>query len=392
MTAEPLPWERHREVVPIGDGRRVLHVSTRFLRGGAERNIAHFIEWERAAGFDVELAVGPDSLVSDEGAGIRVHRLTHLTRNVNPVRDALGLIELRRLISRGRYDIVHTHLSKAGILGRVAAKGVASRTVHTVHMASFGAGYGRIGSLVFRLAEQRSAALSHALAFVGNDLLDLYAGHGIGRPEQRLVVHSPINLERLLGTRAWTDDERQRARLHLGVDRDAPLIASVGALEPRKRHAMLIEELATTLKATGATLAIAGEGPERRPLERRAQALGVRSQVQLVGHLDDVAELLAASDVLVHASSAEGVPQVVIQALAAAVPVVATDVTGLRETVDAPIAIASASGLGLGEQVRGQLANPLPPLEPQAFEPWSCPAVDDRIALLHEILVGSQNA
>ncbi|TMD81815.1 MAG: glycosyltransferase family 4 protein, partial [Chloroflexi bacterium] len=132
---------------------RILHVATRLAPGGAPRNIAFTLEWELNHGHEVHLALGSKQLPSGFPAGIHLHVVPDLVRGLNVVRDLRANRDLGVLIRRLQVDVVHTHYSKAGILGRIAARGQTPVLVHTVHMASFGSGYPRALSLLFRAAE-----------------------------------------------------------------------------------------------------------------------------------------------------------------------------------------------------------------------------------------------
>ncbi|MEX2446312.1 MAG: glycosyltransferase, partial [Dehalococcoidia bacterium] len=133
-----------------------------------------------------------------------------------------------------------------------------------------------------------------------------------------------------------------------------------------------------------ADLVIAGDGPERPRLQQLAAEAGCADAVHLLGFVEDVPAVLAASDALVHASAAEGVPQVVIQALAAGAPVLATDVVGLREVPDAPVTIVRANGDGLLDAARGFVSAPRPqPVPLAALDAWRPSSVHDELARLH---------
>lgn len=329
------------------------------------------------------MALGRDSGRSGFPDGVRIHPVESLVRDVDPRRDLLALGQLRSLIRAGRYDMVHTHLSKAGIVGRIAARGTVPRVVHTVHMASFGRGYHPIASLAFRQAERRCAAFTNAVAFVGSDLLELYHRSGIGRPQSSVIIRSPIEIERFLATRSWSDAQRLGARRELGIPPDRPVIIAIGALEARKRYELMIRELLPLLSTGEVTLVIAGDGRERSALERVATRNGVANHVRFLGHVDDAASPVAAANLLVHTSSVEGVPQVVIQALAAGKPVVATEVTGLREVVGAPVSVLPTNAEGLADEVSARLEDPPTPVDAVAFSSWTCPTIDIEIAAFH---------
>ena len=122
---------------------RILHITTRHRRGGAERNLRYTTELEVARGYDVHVAVGTDDFVDDFPPEVRRHPVDALVRDLSPVADMRATAELRELIRAHGYDVVHTHQSKAGVLGRLAAGTCSATVVHTAHMASFGPGYHR---------------------------------------------------------------------------------------------------------------------------------------------------------------------------------------------------------------------------------------------------------
>lgn len=365
---------------------RVLHIATRWLDAGSERNILHSMEWEQRAGYEVELATSNGRHLGPVETRFRIHRVRALRRSINPVRDLRALGELRRILRAGRYDIVHTHQSKAGILGRLAARRHPSRVVHTVHMASFGSGYGSAAGAAFRFAERRCASLTDVMVYVGLELRDQYLGSSIGTPESSLVIRSPVNLGAHLATRNWTDAQRRHARQVFGIPPDGTLLVAVGALTARKRPGLMVRQLATLLASAGMRLAVAGDGPEAGATERAARAAGVADRVHLLGHVDDVSSLIATADVFVHASIVEGVPQSVVQALAAARPVVATSVQGLREVEGARVRVVSPSGHGLADAVTETLRRPPEPVAREALTEWTAESIDRSIAALHERL------
>ncbi len=157
---------------------------TRHQHGGCEKNVLHTIDWERRAGHEVHIAVGVQSDRSDLPTDLTVHVVPHFVREVRPDLDLLALRQLRHLIQAGRYDIVHTHQSKAGSLGRLASKGGRRQLVHTVHMSSFGQAYGAIPSQLYLLAERDCARTTDRdlASTVGVGLREDYLAAGVGRP------------------------------------------------------------------------------------------------------------------------------------------------------------------------------------------------------------------
>jgi glycosyltransferase involved in cell wall biosynthesis len=370
-------------------GIRILHVATRHRVGGAERNLLHTVSRELERGFDVHVAVGTSELRADFPPGVRLHALPDLVRAVSPSADRRALRSIRRLVRANRFDVVHTHQSKAGALGRAAARGLVPVVLHTVHMSSFGPAYGRTRSAVFRALERWLAGFTDKLIFVGTDLQRRYLRAGIGSPDRCVIVRSPIpNLGDLLELRHTSADQRRRARAALGIPNPRDVILSVAALDRRKRHDLAIKSLAPLLAGGQTQLLIAGEGLERSALERLCDRLGVRQWVRFMGFVADVKPLYAAADVLVQTSALEGVPQTVAQAVAAGVPVVATEVDGLCEVVsDSHVTVLPPDGRHLLDAVRAALAAPAPPPAPaELVRPWLPESVDRQLAPVQDWL------
>lgn len=364
---------------------RVLHIATRHRRGGARRNLVQRVGLESAAGDDVTVVVGADSDIGDFAPPIRVVQIHALRRRVDPVNDLRALLQLRRLMTQRQFDIVHTHQSKAGVVGRLAARGRATVVVHTVHMAAFGGGYSPLQSKLFRAAERSCGRLTDYLIFVGWELQKMYADAGIGHRDRRLVLRSPIDIDGFAAARHMTAEERRSARSLLGLKPDVPVVVAAGLLEPRKRFSLIVQSLAPLLRAGQLQLVIAGEGPLRDELAALVGRLDLRG-MHLLGYVGDMPRLFSAADLLVHASVAEGVPQVVIQALAAGVPVVATLSEGLCEVPGAPISVVDRSGMGLQAAVLAAVGAPREPVPLSCLKEWRPDDVAGKLAIFHEHL------
>lgn len=314
-----------REVGGAGGTTRVVHVVTRFARGGSERRLLDALEVPG----EHHVIAGGDSAPERLRAladRCEVTMARHLLREVHPVHDARALADLLRSFRRLRPDVVHTHQSKAGLLGRVAAAATGVPvTYHSASMASFGPGFSPGASRAYELAERVSARFVDRYLVVGQDLCTRLAGAGIP-PSRMTVVRSSID-GASFPTGGWV--ERAAAREALGLAAEAPVVAFVGSLEPRKG----IDRLPATLSRATAehrpvTLLVAGDGPLRPDLDA-VDLPGV--DVRVLGHVDDVAQVLHAADVLALPSAAEGLPQVLVQAAMCGTPFVAYEVDGVGE-------------------------------------------------------------
>jgi glycosyltransferase involved in cell wall biosynthesis len=348
---------------------RILHIATRHRVGGAERNLMGLIAREVALGHDVEVALGEER--TDVGFGeVPVRAVAQLQREISPLADVRAVKRIRDLILRGGYDVVHTHQSKAGVVGRIAAARSGAYVIHSVHMPSFGDGYRRAESRAFVAAERLCARATQEYVFVGREIRDMYVARGVADESRATLLRSPVPISRLLASR---DDGRQKDALRKRLIRgpiDAVVVAIVSALDARKRVDLAIRMLAPILRAGRVYLVIAGEGPEDGAIRELIRAEGLVDSVQMLGHVAEVDDVFIAADVLVHTSRVEGVPQVVIQALAGGLPVVATEAEGLREVGDAAIRVLDRTGVGLAEAVLAVAANPPKAVAPEALRDW----------------------
>lgn len=367
---------------------KILHVATRHRRGGAERNLIHTMQRELDRGWEVHAAIHPVEYQPTLPAQTRVHFVPQMVREISPRRDLAAAWTLRQLVRREKFDVVHTHQSKAGVLGRFAAWRLAPVIVHTIHMPSFGAAYTSHTSWAFQQLERLGGKITDYFVTVGAELRDTYLQAGIGRPEQYVVIHSPIHVTRFGELRDVSRSQRSRWREELGVNLNARVILSIGALDPRKRHDVTMRQLASEMNDQNLLLMIAGEGPADAGLRALAADLGVQDHVRMLGFVEDVRPLFGIADALIHVSEVEGVPQVVLQALAAGVPVVASAVEGLSEVEDAPLLIIGSDCVGLGNALRTALADPEPFRLPDIdlLRDWSPEQIDLKLQALHTII------
>lgn len=297
---------------------------------------------------DHEVVLGAESdllAARHQLAPAAVHLEPTLVRRPDPVADLTALLRLTRRIRRGGYDVVYTHQSKAGAVGRAAAQlGGRPACVHSLSMANFGPGYGRLEDHLFRLIERWLARHTAAYAVVGRDLARRFEEVGIA-PSRLHIVRSDARLpEHPVDRAAARDGLCER----LDIANDRPLLLALGSLEARKGVMALPELLGEVSARTSRrpVLVVAGDGPLAGPLQQLIEALGLADDVRLIGHVSPVDEVVAAADVMVLLSVAEGLPQVLVQAAAAGRPFVAYDVDGVTELLELG---ASGSAVPLGD-------------------------------------------
>ncbi len=306
---------------------RVLLVVTHLDPGGAQETVILLAGGLGEAGYDVTVAArsgAEEARVS--AAGAEVVRLEHLFRPVSPSRDVRAYRELGRLLRRG-FDVVHTHSSKAGVLGRVAARRMrVPAIVHTSHGLPVTPDMGR-GTRTILVAAERAAARScDAVVAVSRATARELTELRIARPEQIVVIPSGVDVTRFANAR-----DRGGARKALGVDPSAPVVGWVGRHFEQKRPEQVIAAARRIVaEVPDAVFVMAGDGPL---LEQSRAAAAGEPRIRVLGHRGDVETVYAALDVMLLASAWEGLPRTVIEAHAAGVPVVSTDVSGVGEVV-----------------------------------------------------------
>jgi len=306
----------------------IVRLVTRLNVGGPARH-ALILTRDLAEEFPTVLAVGQvgprEGELSDPA--VTVHRLP-LRREVHPPSDVRALAAVRRFLAQERPWLVHTHMAKAGTMGRLAAQTIRPRplTVHTFHGHVLEGYFKKPVERAFLEAERRLARRTDRLIAVSPEVRDELLDLGIGRPDQIQVVPLGLDLDRFLAL----DGPSGALRAQLGLGPDVPLVGIVGRLVP-------IKDVATTISAVqkleGVHLAVVGDGEVRPALEAEAAALGVADRVHFTGWADDVVAVMADIDVAALSSRNEGTPVALIEPLAAGRPVVGTDVGGVSFVV-----------------------------------------------------------
>lgn len=312
---------------------RVMLVITRLELGGAQRVVLYTARRLDRRRFTVALVWGPGDRLDGETCaidGLECIQVPSLVRAVAPASDLRALRDLRRAMRAFRPDVVHTHSSKAGILGRLAAKleGVPT-VVHTVH----GFGFTPLQPLpmrfAFRSAEKVLARWTDHFITVSETDRRRGVEIGLFTGDRSTVIRAGIDLE---GFRSAGGGDAVRKQL--GIPGQVPLVTQVGNFKPQKAPLDFVRVAAATAERFPETwFVMVGDGPLRPAAEELARTLGVAERVVFCGWWDDVPALLDATTVSVLTSVHEGLPCSVVEALAAGVPVVATAVDGTVEVV-----------------------------------------------------------
>jgi glycosyltransferase involved in cell wall biosynthesis len=318
---------------------RIVHVITRLIVGGAQENTLLSCRGQHRLGHSVTLLTGGEtgpegSLLSralSEGYDVRI--VPSLRRNIHPRLDARVVDELAGVFRRLQPDVVHTHSSKAGIVGRWAAhRARVPRIVHTIHGLAFTASGSRTVNKVYEFLERRTAPITDRIVCVAKAMRDQSLAARIGSPAQYAIVYSGMETEAFLHPPVSRDEVRAR----LGIHPDDVVVGTIARLFYMKGHDDLLES-ARWLCATHPKIKFlwVGDGILRERFERRIGELGLKDHFVLTGLVAPVQipELVNAMDILVHPSRREGLARALPQGSLAGVPVVTYDVDGNREAL-----------------------------------------------------------
>jgi glycosyltransferase involved in cell wall biosynthesis len=349
--------------VPPAAPRRdlsILHLITRLERGGSSECTLLQALGAAARGHTVCIASGPtpvpSPLLSRAGSAPRVRLLTlaGLCRELRPWSDLRTLLGLVRLLRRERFDIIHTHTSKAGALGRIAAllAGRRRTLLHQPHGHLFYGYYGALGTALLIGAERILAPLARTQIALSWRGVEEHLGRRVGRIDRFTAIPSGIDLRPFRTART----RRPSSRGRLGLPGDAFAIGTLCRLEPIKGVEDLLRGfLQAAADRPRLRLILAGDGPLRERLRDLARDSGLLQRVHVATGWVRPEEVLPALDLFVLASRNEGMGRALVEAMACGVPVAGSAVGGVPEVLEEgragllfppaePAAIAAAIG------------------------------------------------
>lgn len=319
---------------------KVCHIITRLIVGGAQENtLATCVGLQRDYGCEVDLVVGPTEgpegtlMEAAREADVRTILVPDLIRTVSPDRDLNALRELRMQIRKGRYDIIHTHSAKAGILGRIAAGREHTPTVlHTIHGLPFHEYERWYRNALYIAAERFAARYTTHFISVADAMTRKSLAAGIGRPDQYTTIHSGMDLDAFLAAQRDSAPLRQR----LGIEPGDFVFGKIARLFELKGHEFLFAAAPAIVRADPRVkFLLVGDGVLRRHFEQEALRLGLDRHFLFVGLVPPgaVPRYVGCMDALVHLSLREGLARALPQAMAAGKPVVSFDIDGASEVV-----------------------------------------------------------
>jgi glycosyltransferase involved in cell wall biosynthesis len=341
---------------------RILHVITRLERGGSATNtlltMARLPPFFRQSLIYGRTGEFPPSTLELRGK-VEMVEVPWLVRDPSPLKDVAALFTIYRFLRQRRVHLVHTHTSKAGILGRVAARlaGV-PRLVHTPHGHIFTGYAGRRLTAFFILLERWAATFTDRIIGLTEQEVRDHLDRKIGRPGQFVSIASGVEL----GQFETAQGEARAVKASLGLPPGARLIGSVGRLEPVKGHGYLLEAFGTlAARFPELYLALVGEGELLPELRSHARRLGLAHRILFLGWRDDVPALLHTFDLFVLPSLNEGMGRALVEAMAAGLPIVASRAGGIHEVLEdgeAGLLVETGSASALAQGIETLLLDP----------------------------------
>lgn len=317
---------------------KICHVITRMIVGGAQENTLLSCRGALEAGHDVTLVTGPspgpegELLKRVSCPGLKIVECPWLVREIAPLSDLKAFSHLKKLFRTERYDVVHTHSSKAGIVGRFAARAAGvPLVVHTIHGLAFHRYEKFWKNLLYIACERAAAPCGKRIYAVAQAMIDQSLAAGVGSPDQYKVVYSGMELDRFL--HAKPDPE---LRKKLGIPEDAVVLATLARLFPLKGYEQFLPVAVKLVKELPQIhCLIIGNGTMMEEIREFIRKEGVESRFSFAGLVapGEVGNYLALASVLVHFSLREGLPRAAVQALAAGKPVIAYALDGTPEVV-----------------------------------------------------------
>ncbi|MBN1150199.1 glycosyltransferase family 4 protein, partial [candidate division WOR-3 bacterium] len=309
---------------------RIIQIITKLEKGGAQLTVLEIMRKKKNS----MLITGKDGVLLPEALKRfkgRVFIAKDLVRNVDPIRDFLALIQIMKTLNKLKKErrcLVHTNSSKAGLLGRWASIVLNIPCVHTVHGWSFNPHQKKIFRNLAIILEKITSYFTSQIVVVTTQDIEKGLEFKIGKKEKYSLARAVTDLD------PFRISPVENLRKKLGFPENCPLVGSVSNFKPQKAPLDFIETAEKVVKKTeNVIFFIAGGGPLLSKSKKLAKTLGIEDKIFFLGWRDDIPDLMRVMDVFLLVSLWEGLPQVVLQAMAAGKPVVVTAVDGSKEIV-----------------------------------------------------------
>ncbi|MFQ5813182.1 MAG: glycosyltransferase family 4 protein [Anaerolineae bacterium] len=340
--------------------RKVLHLRSGSGLYGPEGRMLQLVKPMRQEGFDIEMLV----LYRRKGAVPLIHPLIDKARNHGLKAEQLedkaklspkDIFYIAQRLKRERFSLIHTHGYKANVLGGIAAKLAGVKSVATVHLHTETTYRLRLYKIIDLLALR----FFPKVIAVSESLRQYLIANGLP-PKKVVTVHNAVDLGAFTPGVSLNNDKALKNRLGIGGDQHT--VSIIGRLTSQKGHHYFLESANRILEVLPETrFLVVGDGPLREDLEGLSLSLGIAQAVRFLGYRQDIATLMSMSDVIAMPSLKEGLPYVLLEALALARPVVGTKVGGIPEVIkhgETGFLVPPKDSKGLAEAIIQVLRNP----------------------------------
>jgi glycosyltransferase involved in cell wall biosynthesis len=348
---------------------KVIHVITRFDKGGSAENTFLTVRGLDKEKYDVLLIKGlsqefvmgekeaeavEENLNVAEKNSVRIFTLPELVRNIDPIQDIKAFFRLMNIFKSERPRVVHTHTSKAGILGRWAAfLAKVPIIIHTPHGHVFWGYFNRRKTSVFIFLERLTARITDRIITLTEQEKKDHLRFAIAPETKFAVIHSGVDLSKFSGVTVDAFEMKKK----LGISEESFVVGTVGRLTPVKGQRYLLEAAVKVVLQKPDTLFVfLGDGELLTELNEMASALGIKDHVKFLGWRPDVAEIMTVFDVFVLPSLNEGMGKVLVEAMAMGKPIIASNVGGIPDLVindDNGLLVAPEDPGAIAETIEG---------------------------------------
>ena len=312
---------------------KVAHIITMLELGGAQDNTLYTVDNLDMNRFEPILICGPGGILDEKAKklSVKLYFVKHLVRQINPLYDLCAFFKLIYILNIEKPDIVHTHSSKAGILGRWAAYLAGIKTIiHTFHGFGFNKYQKYFTQKVFISAEWLTGKITDKLIAVAKENINTMLKYKIGKPDKYLLIRSGIKIGNFTDIKVDLNLKKEEFKINLGEK----VVTTIGPLKPQKNLIDFVKLAEMILKKiNNVKFIIVGDGRQRKEIECHMRKLKLEDGILLPGWRKDIPEILAITDVFVMTSLWEGLPRVIIEAMCSGKPVVANAVDGVKEIV-----------------------------------------------------------
>jgi len=327
------------KAAPDNEQIRVLHIITRMIVGGAQENtLLSAVGLDAMPEYDVTLMSGIDKgregeLLSQARERLRLEIVAEMGRSINPFSDFVAFLKIYRHIKKNRYHIVHTHSSKAGVLGRIAAWMAGTPIiVHTLHSLVFHDYQPWLVNRAWRLMKKICAPMTDYFISVSEIIVQKAIRAGIAKPEKFRTIYSGMELDWFLKAKF----DSKKIRKEFDIPENGLVVGKIARLFPLKGHDQLMDAAPEIVRRhPDVHFFLIGDGILYEHLQERARGYGILDNFVFAGLIDRerIPEMISAMDIVVHTSLREGLARVLPQALAMGKPCVSFDIDGAPEVV-----------------------------------------------------------